>query len=233
MPLLVFLLTLAFVLSPLWVPDFGGFDADQFPIPQVSPPVQPAGYAFAIWGVIYMWLLVSAAFGLGQRRHATDWQPMRAPLAMSLAVGAVWLPVAVLSPVLATVLIWAMLVPALVALARCPSRDAGWARLPVGLYAGWLSAASCVAIGLLLGGYGLLPEPVAALLMIGIAAVLASVVQIRQDRTPTYGLAVVWACVAIMVQAPGPVAISAGVAAAVVAVLTVRAALRLAGLRTP
>ena len=33
------------------VPGFGGFDANQFPVPQVNPSVQPAGYAFSIWGL--------------------------------------------------------------------------------------------------------------------------------------------------------------------------------------
>lgn len=222
MPLLVLLLTIAFAGSTLWVPDFGGFDPDRFPVPQNNPPVQPAGYAFAIWGVIYLWLLVSALFGVLKRRDAPDWVAMRVPLAMSLAVGAVWLPAAVLSPVLATVLIWAMLVPALVALWRAPVLDAGWASLPIGLYAGWLSAASCVAIGLLLAGYGLLDEVTTAFVMITVATVLATVVQVRLGRAPTYGVAVIWAFVAICVAAPASVAIAAGIGALIVAAATLR-----------
>ena len=200
MPLVVLILTLAFAGSTLWVPDFGGFDPNQFPVPQIEPPVQPAGYAFAIWGVVYLWLLVSAVFGVVRRWSAPDWRDMRLPLALSLAVGAVWLPAAVLSPVLATVLIWAMLLPALAALWRSPVLDTGWASWPIGLYAGWLSAASCVAIGLLLAGYGLLSEEAAAILMLGTAIVLASVVQGRLGRAPTYGLGVIWALVAVAVQ---------------------------------
>ena len=57
-------LCITFAGSTLVVPDFGGFDADQFPVPQDNPPVQPAGYAFAIWGVIYLWLIAGMAFGL-------------------------------------------------------------------------------------------------------------------------------------------------------------------------
>lgn len=225
MPLLILLLTIAFAGSTLWVPDFGGFNPDQFPVPQDDPPVQPAGYAFAIWGVIYAWLLVSAGFGVLRRWDAPDWADMRPALAVSLAVGAVWLPAAVLSPVLATVLIWAMLVPALIALWRAPVRNAGWASLPIGLYAGWLSAASCVAIGLLLAGYGLLDELLTAFLMIVVATALASVVQWRLARAPSYGVAVIWAFVAIWVAAdPVNVGLAALAGALVVLGPTLRAA---------
>lgn len=225
MPLLILLLTIAFAGSTLWVPDFGGFNPDQFPVPQDNPPVQPAGYAFAIWGVIYAWLLMSAVFGVLRRWDAPDWADMRPALAVSLAVGAVWLPAAVLSPVLATVLIWAMLVPALIALWRAPVGDAGWASLPIGLYAGWLSAASCVAVGLLLAGYGVLDELLTAFLMITVATALASVVQWRLARAPSYGVAVIWAFVAIWVAAdPVNVGLAALAGALVVLGPTLRAA---------
>ena len=98
MPLLVLILSVAFALSPIWVPDFGGFDADQFPIPQTDPSVQPAGYAFAIWGLIYVWLILGAVFGVWRRWSDPTWAAMRVPLTVSLAVGAGWLPVAGLRP---------------------------------------------------------------------------------------------------------------------------------------
>ena len=64
---LTLLLTATFVLSPLVTNPFSGFRADQLPIPQIEPPVQPAGYAFAIWGLIYSWLAISALFGVAKR----------------------------------------------------------------------------------------------------------------------------------------------------------------------
>ena len=39
-----------------------------------------------------------------------------------------------------------------------------WQRLPLGLYAGWLTAATGVALSAVLTGYGLLPARTAALL---------------------------------------------------------------------
>lgn len=223
MPYLVLLLAVAFAASPFLVPDFGGFDADRYPVPQIDPAVQPAGYAFAIWGPIYAWLVISAVTGV-IRRDAPDWQAMRAPLAVSLAVGAVWLAVAVRSPVWATILIWVMLVAALAALWRSPRLDPWAAALPVGLYTGWLSAASFVALGLFLAGYGLLPEMAAAVIMILAATCLAVVVQLRLDRAPTYGLAVIWALVAIIVQnGANIVAVLAGLGIAAMIWPTLRA----------
>ena len=211
---LAVILCLTFAGSTFVVPEFGGFDADQFPIPQNNPPVQPAGYAFAIWGVIYLWLLVGMGYGLWKRRSETGWHAMRAPLCVSLAIGTVWLPVAVTSPVWAAVLIWAMLLPALIALFRAPRHDTSWALGPVGLYAGWLSAASCVALGLVAAGYGYLSEDNAAFVFIFMALVLASAIQNQLKRAPSYGIAVIWALVAIVVanlgSNPTVAALSAG-----------------------
>ncbi len=199
MPLaiLALILSVVFAASPLLVPDFGGFDPNQFPIPQDDPPVQPAGYAFAIWGLIYLWLIVSAVYGL---RRATEWSAMRPMLAVSLAIGATWLPVAMLSPIWAAILIWAMLVTALIALFRAPHADAPWAAWPVGLYAGWLSAASCVALGLLAAGYGWMSERAAGYVFVALAILLALAIQTALKRAPTYGVAVIWALIAVAVQ---------------------------------
>ncbi|UWR21330.1 tryptophan-rich sensory protein [Sulfitobacter sp. S190] len=205
-PLLAFVcfaLAITFAASPAFVPDFGGFDADQFPVPQEDPAVQPAGYAFGIWGLIYLWLVVGLGFGVWKRRDDAAWHAMRGPLAVSLAVGTAWLAVAVASPVWAALLIWIMLISALVALFRSPVDDGWFAALPVGLYAGWLSAASCVSLGLLAAGYGYVSEGTAALGAIFLALVIASAVQTQLRRAPSYGIAVIWALIAVVVQNMG------------------------------
>ncbi len=196
---MVALATLAFCASPLLVPDFGGFEAGQFPIPQENAPVQPAGYAFSIWGVIYVWLLVSAGFGLFARARASDWQPMRPALTLSLAFGAAWLPVALLSPLGASVLIWMMLIAVLAALQQAPVLDRWLCRAPVALYAGWLTAASCVSIGLLLAGYGLTGQTEAAVLALLLALIITAFVLHRIGDIAEYGFAVIWALIAVAV----------------------------------
>lgn len=199
--ILVLIAAIAFAASPFLVPGFGGYDPTQFPVPQENPPVQPAGYAFAIWGVIYLWLIASAVYGVWKRRDAAHWNPHRLPLFISLAVGAIWLPVALASPIWATVLIWVMLASAVAALLRSPPEDRLLLRGPVGLYAGWLTAASAVSLGLLAAGWGLPPFGAVgwaiAALSVGL---IISLGVVRRVPSPAYGAAVVWALIAVFIQ---------------------------------
>ena len=198
--ILGFLLSITFAVSPFFVDGFAGFDPNQFPVPQDNPPVQPAGYAFTIWGVIYAWLILGLGWGVLMARGDAQWHDMRVPLSLSLAFGTGWLAVAVMSPIWASVLIWLMLITALIALFLAPVADSPWAAWPVGLYAGWLSAASCVSLGLLAAGYGWLDQTTAALIFVGLAIVLGGFIQAALGRrAPTYGVAVIWALVAVVV----------------------------------
>lgn len=199
---LVFTTTLAFVLSPFVTEGFAGFRPDQFPVPQDNAPVQPAGYAFSIWSVIYIWLLASAAVGVWRHRHEPEWDTARVPMILSLGLGAFWIKVATLSVIWASVMIWAMLITALWALFSGKDIKPGWEfSLPVGLYAGWLTAASCVSIGLLGAGYGFGgPDWTWAMLMVGIAMLIGVIVQKQAAGVWTYGVALAWALAGIMVR---------------------------------
>ncbi|WP_037262269.1 tryptophan-rich sensory protein [Roseivivax halodurans] len=202
--LAAFVAALAFAASPFLAPGFKGFEPTQFPVPQVDPAVQPAGYAFSIWGLIYVWLLLGTGYGLWKRADDPDWAPMRPALVASLAVGALWLPVAEASVPLATLLIWIMLGTALVAVMRAGDTDRWWQLAPVAIYAGWLTAASSVSIGLVLAGYGILPETPAALLALVLALRIAVTVQYRLHRAPEYGITVIWALAAVIVANAAP-----------------------------
>ena len=195
---LVLVAAMAFALSPFLAQPFTGFDPAQMPIAVDDPPIQPEGYAFAIWGVIYVWLLALAGFGLIRRDTATDWDDGRWPLIASLTIGASWIAVALAAPVTATVLIWAMLGGAVWALARAPRRDRAWHALPLGLYAGWLTAASCVASGTVAMGYGLGGQVTLSWVMLVVALVLSVTLTLRL-RVITYPIAVAWALVGITV----------------------------------
>lgn len=202
---LTLLAALAFALSPLLSQGFNGFAPDQFPVPQDNPPVQPEGYAFAIWGLIYLWLIAGALFGIWDRATDPDWEPMRPALIVSLVIGASWIPVAQLSPVWATVQIWAMLGTAVYALQRAGTADHVWLRAPIALYAGWLTAASCVALGLLLAGFGYVSAQVAAYIGIALALALGLAVQAMRRDAPAYPVAVIWALVGVFVSNLDPV----------------------------
>ncbi len=226
MAVLVLLAALAFALSPLLAPGFGGFDAGQFPIPQENPPVQPAGYAFSIWGLIYLWLIVGAAYGLWKRRTDAGWDRMRLPLVITLAIGAIWLPVAQNSAIWATVLIWIMWGFAIWALLRAPQgsgADAWLGRAPVALYAGWLTAASSVSLGLVGAGFGGMDQVVAAFLALILALVLTTSIAKQRPDAIAYPAAVIWALIAVCVQNAGGAAsvlILAAIGAALLAIQT-------------
>lgn len=210
--------TLAFIAGAYLV-SFSGFAPDQFPVPQIDPPVQPAGYAFAIWGVIFLWLLASAIFGVLRRATDPGWDTVRAPQIVSLGVGSIWNTVANSSPVWASVLILVMLVAALYALISAPKGDRPWLAWPLGLYAGWLTAASSVSLGLLAAGFGFTGAIPAALGAIALAGIFAFLI-IRATANAVFGVAVIWALVALITKnldTATPVAIAAGWAAVVLA----------------
>lgn len=217
---LTLILTATFVVSPALTNPFMGFTADQLPYPQIDPPVQPAGYAFAIWGLIYGWLVVSAVFGVWQRADSPSWDYVRAPLIVSLAVGTPWLAIANASAIWATFTIFIMAAAAIVAFIRAPKLDRWWLQAPVGIYAGWLTAASFVSLGSTAAGYGIVLGSLGwAYLAIILALCVSLAVIARKPAAPEYGLTVIWALVGIIVaNMDGAVSVMALAAAGILVV---------------
>ncbi|KPP87179.1 MAG: CAAX amino terminal protease family [Rhodobacteraceae bacterium HLUCCA08] len=224
--LLTLLFTATFVLSPLATEPFSGYRADQLPIPQVDPPAQPAGYAFAIWGLIYGWLVVSALFGAWKRAEDPAWDVARPALIAALALGTPWLWVANRSAEWATVLIFAMAAAAILALMRAPGPDRGWLRAPVAIFAGWLTAASFVSLAATAAGHGLIAGATGwAYLAIAGAGLVAALVQLRRPDSPEYGATVIWALAGIIAAngtALWPVTAVAALAALILAAIALR-----------
>jgi hypothetical protein len=215
---------LAFAAMPLLTP-FAGFDPQAFPNPQDNPPAQPAGYAFSIWGVIYLWLLVSAVVGVIRYSSQSDWAAARPMLALSLGFGVFWLPVAPINPLAATVLIWLMLATALAALVRTPRDNRILFRAPVALYAGWLAAASWVSVALVGAGYGIAFDQRGwAAIAIGAAALTSLAVLMTVPDIPEFGASVIWGLVAISAksgQSDPDIALLAGLAAMMLALVVI------------
>lgn len=197
---LTLIVTATFVVSPALTSPFSGFRADQLPIAQLDPPIQPAGYAFAIWGLIYGWLIVSAVFGVWKRSDILAWDRARLPLIVSLGVGTPWLAVANASAIWATVLIFVMALGAILALMRAPQHDAWWFKVPVGIYAGWLTAASFVSLGSTAAGYGIVTGQLGWAYIGIIGALALTTWVILHTKAPSYGLTVIWALVGIIVS---------------------------------
>ncbi|QPM89976.1 hypothetical protein [Pseudooceanicola algae] len=192
--ILVLLAVVAFALSPVLSSGFSGFTGDQFPIPQNDPPIQPLGLTFAvIWTVIYGWLIVMGVFGLLRRAEDPAWDRARWPLLASLVLGAMWIPTANASPIWATLMIWAMLGTALWALFLVPVKDRFWLQAPVGLYAGWLTAAANVGTAVVATGYGATPVLVVHGAFLIVASWIAIAVARIGGRYPFYVLAMLWA----------------------------------------
>jgi hypothetical protein len=220
MALLLVAATIAFAIAPFVTPPFSGYRPEQFPVPIDRQAIQPAGYAFSIWGVIYLWLILHAGFGLWARAEDPAWARVRLPLMVALLVGVVWLAIALAAPVWATVAIWIMAGGALAAFLRAPTEPDRWLlSAPLAIFAGWLTAATAVSTGAVIAGYGVLSNSGSALAMLAVVLVLAAAVQFRTPRMPVYGLTVVWALVGVVVANWGLLPLVAWAAVAGAAVM--------------
>jgi hypothetical protein len=197
---LLLISTIAFGIAPFVTPPFTGYDPGLFPVRIERPSIQPAGYAFAIWSVIYLWLIAHAVFGVWKRTDDAAWHAVRLPLTVAVLVGAVWLAIAGSSAVWGTVTIWVMAGAAIAAFLRADSDVDRWMLSgPTAIFAGWLSAAAAVSTGVLIAGYGWLTDTQSAAAMLALVLVIAVTVQMRRPQMPVYGLTVIWALVGVVV----------------------------------
>lgn len=198
-------------------------------------PVLPAGWAFVIWGPIYLGFLGYAVYQVlpGQRgravHRATGWW-----LAGSAVLNMAWI---LLFSAGFVVLAEVLIVALLVVLARVFGRlsreraadtvERAALRFPVALYTGWVSLAvvpGTAATGVRLGlpGDGALAT-IAAVLMLLVAAGIAASVITFGTAVVGYGAAGVWALVGIALNdPPAAVGLAAAVAAVVVLFTTAR-----------
>ena len=191
-------ISVAFAASPFLSNGFGGFTRDQFPVQLDHWPAQPAGWAFSIWGVIYAWLIIGAAFGLWRRADRDNWQVSRPALALSLGIGVFWIAAANTAPLLATGMILIMAITAIYAMLRSGTGDPWTLSGPIGLYAGWLTAASGVAVAVDLSGYGILGAQTAALLALSLVLIVGLAIQTLRPALYAYPAAIVWALIGVV-----------------------------------
>jgi benzodiazapine receptor len=200
-----------------------------------SVHVIPAGYVFAIWGVIYVLL---GAFTTWQalprnREDATlralGWLP-----ALSGVLNAAWIVLFQYELfALSVVVIVALLVTlSAIHLRLWAHRDAlhgtsFWTvRIPFSTYLGWITVATIANITQTLSslgfdGFGIDPTLIAAaVLLVGLAIAATFVTRYRDAA---YGLVIVWAYLGILAKESGtpPVALVAGIGAAAIAILVI------------
>ncbi|MDZ4080656.1 hypothetical protein [Hydrocarboniphaga sp.] len=205
--------------------------------------LRAAGYAFSIWSVIYAGLVAYAVYQVLPRRaepallDAVGWPSVVATLGCGLwiiasAADLDWASVAIIltSTGAATF--------ALVRARNAGRGRSGWPRRlvvwPIGLLAGWLTAAAALNILTVLTAQGVIgPESARIAALAGVAGVaLAALLSALAVRIATYGLAVGWGLAAVAVAESGSkpeVAFAAVTAAVLVLGLTVVLALRRPG----
>ncbi|MDQ3287271.1 MAG: hypothetical protein M3Q42_03235 [Pseudomonadota bacterium] len=167
-----------------------------------------AGYAFAIWGLIFLWDIAFALWQLRERSPAVA--RVRPAAAAGFALTAAWLPIFSMQVFwLALLVIWA----ALACMAYCAlalSRDRAsspqqrwWAWAPLSLHAGWLSLAAFLNTAQVIVAYGLLStERMLGWSMVLFAALAALLLVLngRMRGNLGYALAAVWGLAAVFVK---------------------------------
>jgi hypothetical protein len=179
--------------------------------------VTPAGYVFAIWGLIYIGLL---AYSVAQFVSPLASDPLPDRLAWALIVSnvanVVWLllwhslNISWTVPVM-LVLLASLIVAYLTARRDRPEKPGGlerWAvRAPLGLYLGWISVATIANVSNALyaakwPGWGI-PPATWGVIVLAVGAVLAVVDLVRVGDC-VYAGVFVWAFAGIAVATPAP-----------------------------
>jgi len=210
--------------------------------------VIPAGYAFAIWGPIFLLGLVYAAYQmLPSRREDPLLRRIGWPLAGAFLLNGVWeVSVLLRQPVLLQVIIAGILVCAAVAFVRLVRSDNGalkgtdlWLVAPtIALLFGWITAANVVSFNDMLAKLGLLGTGPGSALVGGALLILGGLVAaafvLLGRRGPIqayafYAAAVLWGLAGVVANQYDASVITSG--AAVVAAVIVGASLRTAARR--
>lgn len=221
------------IIAPLFVFP-RGFQVDVSGAPVESTPIVPAGYAFSIWGVIYLGAVASAIVGV-LPRYADDpvFRRIGWLAAVTYAGSTVWLLFARFGPNWLTLPVIVVMVVAAGRALRSATRSPAPVRplvrwlvvAPLGLYAGWLAIATFANLSEVLAGLrvewftrALVPW---TLVLLTLATLVAAQAIVRSRGSIAYTAAVVWALVAITVARGDGVVAWVAASYAAVAVLVV------------
>jgi hypothetical protein len=185
--------------------------------------ITPAGYAFAIWGFIYFGMTVFSIYQL-LPSNIRRFSPIRSLYIMSCALNCAWIyfwhhdQIAICLAVILGLLAVLLLIVA--KLRRFDSfADSAVAKLPFGIYAGWVTAASLVNFAVLFSYLKIdIGSPLFGVVLILVAAAMAVIIRIRLTNY-FYPLAIAWALTAIAINQSGQTWIVLAAAAGVVACL--------------
>lgn len=198
----------------------------------VQTLITPAGWAFSIWGALYLGSLVFSLLQFTSAgRDSTLFAALRWPAAGAFIGNALWAAWVQLGDIdaVSTLIIFGSLVSILIAYRRIAAWTAPFsaaerwgAILPLSALASWLTAASIVNVAATLRYYGVDAAPdVAPLISAAIIAVgglIAAAALARGKGNPPFALVFLWTLAAIF-AAGGQEAAAVAVAAAIAAIL--------------
>lgn len=195
-----------------WLTEHGSFGPGTAAVSAQFPTLLiAAGYAFAIWGLIFVFDIVYAAWqATGERRTDATLSHIAPWTAAGFAATALWMPMFSMG------LFWICLVLIVVALAcllhaafvltddakRLPQQWL-WAWSPISLHAGWLSVAAFLNLAQLIVAYRLLSTTHmlawSMVLFLGLAVLLLWANR-RMRGNVDYAGAACWGLVAVYLQ---------------------------------
>jgi hypothetical protein len=187
----------------------------------------PAGYVFAIWGLIYIGWLVYAVYQLLPARSQDPVLAKIAPWFWLSSLGNIsWIFMWHYEVFSVTLVFMTLILVSLLVIYRNLADAKGYTKwlvkLPFSVYLGWISVATIANVSQFLfyrdwSGWGIAPQSW-AVVMIGIASLLGILMAWTENDTP-YGLVLIWAFIGITVSQAGTsnVVLAAWIGTAVVA----------------
>lgn len=172
----------------------------------------PAGYVFAIWGVVYLgWIAFSVYQALPAQRDNPRLQRIGWLFALSGLANAAWLftwhyelfPLSVVVMLALLLLLIAIYVRLDIGRARVTPIEKWCVNIPFSIYLGWISVATIANITDLLyywkwDGLGIAPQAWAVIMLVAASAISLAMALARADIA--YLLVIVWAFAGIAIK---------------------------------
>jgi hypothetical protein len=181
-------------------------------------PYTPAGYAFAIWSLIYLGLTAfTVAQAVPSRWPSSRVDAIRPAYVFSSVANGAWLWFWHHEALLGSLAVMALLLGSLTyiyrTLAATPpatAAEAWWLDRPLRLYCAWITVATLVNLAVVLAAGGMPDFDPVLLSQLMIAATFAvGVFVYRRLRDPLFLCVIGWAAAAIALKAGQPLAVSA------------------------
>lgn len=185
---------------------------------EIDPLITPASYAFAIWGIIFLGLLVFSVYGIYRSlryRQGNDFIPRASPWFIAANIcNALWVWVFTQEWFGLSVVVMLVLLASLVQIIRllnmerwdAPIGTIAFVWWPICLYSGWIAVATIVNIALFLKSTGWEGDPLGAidwtLLLILVATALNAYMVLSRNMRE-FAAVGIWALIAIGLRHSG------------------------------